>query len=213
MIGFAVASQQDLWRHSLHCVDACPPRPLLRLAALLHDAGKPLCDRERQPQEDPFEGHEQHGAELCELLLERLRFSNRDRQLVTALVRHHRIGYGTDWDAAAVRRWIFRVSPDLVEDLLALARADLLSKTPKDGRRAAQLDSLAERARTALREGVVLSLRDLAVNGNDLTLELGREPGAWLGRLLQQLLEEVVADPSLNCRDTLLARARTITAR
>jgi tRNA nucleotidyltransferase (CCA-adding enzyme) len=212
-VGIPQVGGQDLWRHALRCLDACPPRPLLRLAALLHDAGKAQSVSDGRHADAPFFEHELVGAKLADTLLRRLRFSNQDRNRVVALVRHHRIRYDTAWDAAAVRRWVFRVRPDLVDDLLALGRADLLSSDSHTARRAAELGELEQRVTKALGEKMVLSARDLAIDGHDLIQQFDLVPGALVGQLLRQLLEEAVADPALNRRELLLARARQLLPR
>ena len=61
-----------------------------------------------------------------------------------------------------------------------------------------------------LRAGVVLSMADLAVDGDDLMAELGLTPSPRLGAILRDLLTRAIADPSINTRERLLAAARTL---
>jgi tRNA nucleotidyltransferase (CCA-adding enzyme) len=146
-------------------------------------------------------------------LLERLKFSNADRDRVVGLVRHHLICYSSEWSDAAVRRWLRRVTPELAEDLYDLGRADALAKGPAaQGAPSefANLDQLRSRVQQLLAAGAAVSVRDLAINGRDLLGALGLQPGPLLGEVLRELLEEVTDNPERNTREVLLDRAREL---
>lgn len=201
----------DVWTHTMECVDLCPPDPLLRMAALLHDIGKPES-RTLSPEtgDYTFYRHEHLGAELADRLLQDLRFSNDERQRVTRLIRHHLVPYDSTWTDSAVRRWLRRVEPDLVGDLLTLCRADARAKGTDVSRYLEQLSELEQRIEQSLEQGATLSVRDLAVDGRDLMASLNLEPGPLVGRLLRALLEEVTEDPEANEREHLIGRARAL---
>jgi putative nucleotidyltransferase with HDIG domain len=191
----------DLWDHTLRTVDAAPNRPIVRLAALLHDVGKPdtLADGH-------FHGHETVGAEMSRALLARLHVPRLLQERVAHLVRYHMFTYEPGWSDAAVRRFIGKVGPGSVEDLLALRAADNQgSGQPADH---AHLPELAGRVQAELDAHVVLGRHELAVDGRDLMSDLGLVPGRELGRLLEVLTERVIAEPALNDRAILLALAR-----
>jgi tRNA nucleotidyltransferase (CCA-adding enzyme) len=143
-------------------------------------------------------------------MLERLRFSNDERTRIVALVRHHLICYDGTWSDAAVRRWLRRVSPELVEDLYALSEADVQAKGKDASVDLQHLMELKAHVAKVVAEGAALSIKDLALDGGALIKELAIKPGPDVGRVLRALLEEVVEDPGLNNRDTLLARARKL---
>jgi tRNA nucleotidyltransferase (CCA-adding enzyme) len=203
----------DVWRHGLECMDACVGDPVLRIAALLHDVGKPRTRARSETGGDyTFYDHDRVGAEIAEPIAARLRFSNDDRARIVTLVRHHLFHY-SGWADSAVRRWVRRVGPDRVEDLYVLNAADARAKgRPHE----ADLDALAQlKAHVArvLAEGAALSTRDLKVNGHDLMRELSIRPGRAIGQILDALLEAVTNDPSANEPEALIALARILLER
>jgi tRNA nucleotidyltransferase (CCA-adding enzyme) len=201
----------DVWRHGMECMDACVGDPILRIAAMMHDVGKPRTRAVGDKTHDfTFYDHDRVGAEIVEPICTRLRFSNDERQRITALVRHHLFHYSADWSDAAVRRWIRRVGKDRVEDLYTLNEADVRAKGRDFETDLASLASLKAHVARVLAAGAALATRDLRVNGRDLIQELSLKPGPILGEILDALLEVVTNDPALNEREALLAAAREI---
>jgi tRNA nucleotidyltransferase (CCA-adding enzyme) len=199
----------DVWRHALECMDACSGDPILRIAALLHDVGKPRTREWSDKTADyTFYDHDRVGAEIAEPIAARLRFSNDERARIVSLVRHHLFHYSDEWSDSTVRRWIRRVGPGRVDDLYVLHEADVRAKGRDYGAALVALAGLKAHVARVLAEGAALSTRDLKVNGRDLIGELGLPPGPIIGELLDVLLEEVTSDPSANERGALLARAR-----
>ena len=193
---------EDLWDHTLRAVDAAPPgRPVIRLAALLHDIGKPATFADGH-----FIGHDVVGAELAGALLDRLREPRAVRERVVHLVRHHMFSYEPAWSDAAVRRFIGKIGIDAIDELFDLRRADNLGSGL--GPDAGGLAELRARVAAELAGEAVLDRRNLAIDGRDLMEELGMQQGPMLGRIIDDLLERVIADPSLNDRATLLLLAR-----
>lgn len=192
---------EDLWDHTLRTVDAAPDRQVVRLAALLHDVGKPdtLADGH-------FHGHESVGAVMARDLLARLHAPRVLQERVAHLVLHHMFSYQPGWTDAAVRRFIRKVGPGCIDDLLTLRAADNEgSGQPADS---GHLAEFASRIQAELAADAVLGRHQLAVDGNDLMSELGLPPGPLLGRLLDELTERVVVEPALNDRTILLDLAR-----
>jgi tRNA nucleotidyltransferase (CCA-adding enzyme) len=196
---------EDLWDHTLRTVDAVPAdRPVVRLAALLHDIGKPATMAEGR-----FIDHDAVGAAQAEALLRRLRFPRATIERVAHLVRHHMFSLDPGAGDAAVRRFIIRVEPHALEDLFLLREADDAGsgRPPGEGIR-----TLRARVAAELAGPRVLHRRDLVVDGEVLMQELGLEPGPEVGRLLDGLLERVIAEPALNERTRLLHAARSMMA-
>ncbi len=203
----AKAATDDLWDHTCRTVDAAPLPPAapahLRLAALVHDIGKPATFADGH-----FVGHETVGAVMAGAWLEGLRAPRATSERVVHLVRHHMFSYDPAWSEAAIRRFLRRVGPDTLDDLLALRAADNLgSGLPAD---AGNLAELRARCRDQLARHVALERGDLAVNGDDLVRALGMEPGPALGRLIDTLLELVIADLLQNERARLLDLAHAL---
>ena len=197
---------EDLWDHTLRTVDASNSQTIVRLAALVHDIGKPATAADGH-----FYHHEVVGAELANDLLDRLRVPTSTRQRVVHLVRQHMFRYQPAWGDGAVRRFLAKVGPDAVEQLFALREADNVGSGV-----APDADDLAElRARIAaeLAAGPILDRSALAVDGSDLMTELGLPEGPALGRVLAGLFDRVVEDPRLNDRPTLMLLARDLAAR
>ncbi|WP_437735421.1 CCA tRNA nucleotidyltransferase [Sorangium sp. So ce1335] len=203
----------DVWGHAMACLDACKPEPILRVAALMHDIGKPRTRAFSDKTRDyTFYEHERVGAEMAEPILARLRFSNDERARIVALIRHHLICYDETWTDAAVRRWLRRVTPALAPDLYEIGFADALGKGRDASEDIASIGRLRERVEAMLAAGAALSAKDLAVNGSVLMKELGIPPSRLVGEILERLVELVTEEPEANTPERLLAAARDIVA-
>ena len=201
----------DVWNHALTCMDACVGDPILRIAALLHDVGKPRSRAFSDKTQDyTFYDHDKIGAEIALPIVSRLKFSNDEKERIVGLVRHHLFHYDA-WSDQAVRRWIRRVGPERIEDLYRLNEADVRGKGPIfTDADLHPLAALKAHVAKVLAEGAALSTRDLAIDGNVLIKELGLKPGRIIGQVLEELLEAVTADPALNTREALLRLASEI---
>jgi len=203
----------DVWGHAMACLDACEAQPILRMAALLHDVGKPRSRAFSDKTKDyTFYDHEAIGGDMAEPILHRLKFSNDEKTHIVALVRHHLICYDSDWTDAAVRRWMRRVGVDLAPHLYKLGKADALGKGRPAEQDLANILELEERAAKVVAAGEALSTKDLAIRGGDLMSVLGLKPGPMIGRVLDKLLEVVTDEPSKNEREALLEEAQRIVA-
>jgi tRNA nucleotidyltransferase/poly(A) polymerase len=155
------------------------------------------------PTEDrnTFKGHELIGEMITQSLLKRLKASNNLIKDVSHLVRHHMFDYQSNWSDSAVRRFIARVGLQYIPRLLQLRIADQIAIHGKAN--TVLLDELHHRIEAIIEEHDALSIKDLAVNGNDL-LNLGIPKGEKIGATLSYLLETVLEDPGQNNREQLL---------
>ena len=192
--------------HALCALRRIRPDQALRLAALLHDVGKPETESMDESGVNHFYGHAAKGAELTRKIMRRLKFDNDTADRVVRLVREHDRKIGLS--PAQMRRTVNCVGEDLFPDLFDLKEADLLAQSDymRDEKREElmRLRALYEKVKE---EGDCLSLKGLAVTGRDL-IGIGATPGPGLGALLQDLLGIVLEDPSCNNRETLLEYAR-----
>jgi putative nucleotidyltransferase with HDIG domain len=197
---------KDLWDHTLTSVDSVPAdRPIVRLAALVHDIGKPSTLADGR-----FHHHDVVGARLTEILLRRLRFPRSDADRVAHLVRHHMFTVDPNATDAAIRRFIKRIGKADLDALFALRRADDIGS----GLDPDHPDIRAFRSRidAELTAEAALDRYALAIDGKDLMRELDLAPGPRLGRVIDALVDAVIADPALNQRESLLLLAQGMLA-
>ncbi len=195
----------DVYWHSLCTCDAVPrSKPLVRLAGLLHDLGKPATREEREGRMT-FYNHQHIGSQLASDIMTRLRFSSADTEYVARLVDNHMFDYSSEWTDGALRRFIRRVGIDAVADVFDLRIADFLGNGLKQGF-PRYLEEMRARIDALMEKDNALSEADLRIDGNDVMRVLGIKPGKEVGRVLRQVLELVLDDQSLNTREKLLER-------
>lgn len=192
-----------LFKHLLLTVASSEPQPVLRLAALFHDAAKPRvktgCDAGRR-----FPGHEEASAGLAEDVMTRLKFGRAATEEVVGLVRHHGLEELSRWTDGQIRRLFRRVGRKNVPLLLHLHRANTLAhglhdKEPDD------LKRLLDRVEALSRKPFAASRKDLALDGNEVMAILGLRAGPWLGKVLDRLVEIVTDHPERNTKEGLAA--------
>lgn len=191
----------DVLEHSAAAVENVAPTPVLRLAALLHDVGKPDCFSLDDNGTGHFYGHGARSAAMADAILERLRFDRAGRERIVTLVRCHDLRI--EESERAVKRALAKLGPEAFFQLLQLKRADNLAKTPEVSDRLAHYDRLEALAKDSLSRPPCFSLRDLAVGGDELR-RAGMAPGPAMGAALQALLDAVLDGAVANEKAALL---------
>lgn len=188
--------------HILHSMLAVPSNRYLRLAMLLHDIAKPEKKRTDEQGIDHFHGHQTASAEQAKVILRRLKFDNETIRIVSGLVCFH--DYRFPADRRSVRRAVWKVGEDLFPMLLQVKEADTLAQSLFQRREKLEwIDRVRGLYEEILKDNECLSIKDLAVTGRDL-IDAGYQPGPELGRMLNQMLQEVLEHPEHNTREYLL---------
>lgn len=199
-----------VFKHNLLALKHCPSEDYaVRLAALLHDVGKPKT-RKIIGGVATFYNHEHVGAKLTARILSRLKFSAADQERIVNLVKNHMFYYNVgEVTAASVRRLIVKVGRENLKDLIDLRVADRLgSGTPKAmPYKLRHLQYMFEKV-----QNDPVSAKMLKVDGNDIMAKINIAPGPKVGAILDVLLGEVIEDPLLNERSLLLEKAKAFSA-
>ena len=190
------------WEHTIHTVEAAPSDLVLRLTMLLHDIGKPACKSTDENEIDHFYGHPAVSAKLADQMLRALKFDNKTRERVVTLVEHHDVQIPCR--DRSIRKWLGRLGPETFFQLLEVKRADGMGQAyelVKD--RLTELEKMKTKAKELVAQGQCFSLKNLAVNGQDV-IAAGIVPGPEVGRVLEGLLERVLSGEVPNEREALL---------
>jgi poly(A) polymerase len=184
-----VHRHKDVLRHTLAVVDGVEADLTLRLAALLHDVGKPRT-RRITAEGVTFHNHEMEGARMAAERLRSLHYPNDVVSDVVTLVELHLRfhSYKDGWTDSAMRRYV-RDAGHLLDKLNALVRADCTTQNPKRAAYLAALQDEFEVRLAALLEQE--NLRELRppLDGNEIMEHLGLPPGPMVGKAREYLLE------------------------
>ncbi len=198
----------DVWTHTAHAVAAIRPEESLRLAMLLHDAGKPATFTRGEDGVGHFYDHPCLSARLAEEVLLALKSDNATLEEVKTLIRYHDADLPTT--RPGMRRLVGKLGEALLPRLFEVKAADMAGQS--DYNRAARLAAL--RAARELFEDVcaeqhAFTVKDLALNGRDL-MQMGMQPGPAIRQVLEALLEEVQEERLENTPDALRDKAAHI---
>lgn len=209
-VGMAQAHhhKRSVFEHNMASLKHCPNKEWqVRLAALLHDVGKPTTMKKIKGA-PTFYNHEYAGAKITRKIMSRLKFAHKDTERVTNLVRNHMFYYNTgEVTEASVRRLIKKTGKENLKDLIDLRIADRLGSDVKKAKpyRLRHLEYVMEKV-----QNDPVSVKMLKINGNDLMTLLKIKPGPKIGTILDVLLSEVIEDPKLNTSEYLQKRAKEL---
>lgn len=194
-----------VWEHNLRALETCPsPKLHVRLAALLHDIGKPRT-KHGDGYRSTFYNHDHVGARMTKAILARLRYPKNIIDTATLLVDNHLFYYNVgEVTEASVRRLIKKVGLENMHDLMDVRIGDRLgSGVPKaKPYKLRHLEYMIDKV-----SHDAISVKMLKIGGQDLIGELSIAPGPKIGALLDVLLAEAIEDPTTNTREKLLKRS------
>lgn len=191
----------DVWHHTLKALEISDPDPVIRLAVLFHDIGKPSVRAVDKNGYDTFHKHPEKSAEAANAIMTSMKLDNRTKSQVLWLIKHHdQILPVTN---VRVKKLLRSGGPELFEKLTRVSLADNSAKTEIIGRQRKHCaDDAMEVMRSVIADGECFSLKDLKINGNDL-IELGFKPGKDIGRTLNFLLDLVIENKLANDSESL----------
>ncbi|MHC1721696.1 MAG: CCA tRNA nucleotidyltransferase [Aminipila sp.] len=209
MIGFQQNNphhRYDVWEHTITAVENSKSEPIVRLAVLLHDIGKPECFTCDRQGIGHFYSHGEFGAKIAEKILKMLKFDNQTISNVCQLIKYHDADISEN--SKFIKKWLNKIGPTQFDRLLLVKEADVMGQSDylRD-KKLKKLENIQSNLRQILEEKQCFSLRDLAVNGKDL-IEIGIEDGRKTGEMLNWLLEQVMENQLENRKDILINVAK-----
>jgi len=198
-----VYHKYDVGRHTVAVMQNIDATPVLRWAALLHDSAKPECRTTDEQGVDHFYGHPKAGKAIARRVLRRMKLDNDTIQRVERLVEWHDFGLDGTVTKKTLRRALNRMGPDLFDDYAKLRRADMLGQSDYIQEKKQQdYQHLLEMYREIREAQECLLIRDLKLDGKDL-IAMGVQPGPDMGKILNDLLQQVLEEPQLNTKGKL----------
>lgn len=198
----------DVYEHMVRAMEAYTGCDLsVKFALLIHDIGKPLCYTEDE-NGGHFYGHSVPSHDIAEQVVDRLKFDNKTKEAILELVLYH--DSVIEPTAKTVKRWLNRIGAERLSQLLDVKMADIAAHA--DNTQTARINqylSVREIAKEIIASEQCFQLKDLEINGRDI-MSLGIEEGRQVGRILNYLLEGVIAGDIDNTYGALLKCAREI---
>jgi len=198
----------DVGTHCVMSLKYCPSKKtIVKFATLLHDIGKAKVASLTSEGVRTFYNHEVAGGRQVLDISKRLSLSRADREKLFKLVRWHQFSVFENQTDKALRRFIRHVGLENVEDMMDLRIGDRLGgglQQPESWR----LKLYRQRLKEVLKKPFTVA--DLKVNGHDVMKILNLKPGPGVGKILNNLFEEVLEDSKKNERKYLLLRIKEI---
>lgn len=198
----------NVGEHCVICLNNTEKDKALRIAALFHDFGKPVCRTTDDEDIDHFFGHAKKGEEMANTILRRLKFDTDTITKVKKYIKHHDDYISADRES--VRRAINKFGEENALPIIKLMIADNISKSTLDQEdRLKRLMKVKDIYQEVIDSKECVSLKTLAITGNDL-IELGVPKGKQIGEILNKLLDDVLGNPEHNTKEYLTSLAVNI---
>ncbi len=190
----------NLLEHTAEVVANTPTVKHLRFAALLHDIAKPICQSFDENSVAHYYRHASIGAHIADEIMLRLKADNLTREAVIKLIKQH--DTPIEEKEQIIKRRLHSVGEPLLFDLYELQRADTLGLADEYHSRLQHFDVLKEMTAEIVNERACFTLKDLNINGNDISL-IGLS-GRQIGNALNYALESVIDGLTENSKDELI---------
>ncbi|EOS35358.1 hypothetical protein C804_00960 [Lachnospiraceae bacterium A4] len=183
----------DVFDHTVHAIEKCESDDLVvRFAVFFHDFGKPHSYQDGEDGIRHFKGHGKVSAEITDSIMKRLRFDNETRNNVVELVYYHDATF--EVGNKYVKRWLNKIGEKQFRRLLEIRKADIKGQKPDyEESRIEKVNNIENILEEILSEKSCFSLKDLAVNGNDvkevMKLKEGKDIGYWLNEILKRVID------------------------
>lgn len=183
----------DVYGHTIHSIKNCELDDLIvKLAVFFHDFGKPHCYQDDEDGTRHFRGHGKVSAEMTDRIMKRLRFDNETRIKVVELVHYHDATF--EVGKKYVKRWLNILGEEQFKRLLKVRKADIKGQSEDyEQSRIDKVNNIEQILEEVLQENECFSLKDLAINGDDvkkmMRLKEGKDIGYWLNEILNKVID------------------------
>jgi len=180
--------------------------PIVRLAVLIHDIGKPQTFKKQTNNVITFYNHEVVSARIANQIADRLRLSKKQKDKLWRLVRWHQFTVDENQTDSALRRFITKVGPENIDDMLELRRADRIGS----GARETSWRTEEFKKRLIEVQKQPFTVHDLKLTGHEVMKELNIKPGPEIGKILNQLFTKVENQEIPNDKEALLQELKNL---
>lgn len=183
----------DVWTHTVHAIEHCEDEELIvKLAVFFHDIGKPHSYQDGNDGIRHFKGHGQVSADMTDEIMKRMRFDNDTKNSVVELIYYHDATF--EVGRKYVKRWLNKIGELQFRRLLQVRKADIKGQKPDyENDRIQNIFDIEALLEEVLSEKPCFSLKDLAINGNDvketMMLKEGKEIGYWLNVINNKVMD------------------------
>ena len=193
----------DVLHHGIYSCGAAPPNLVLRLAALLHDIGKPVSLSRAGNMYD----HDKYSKILAKKALEELKFSNKTKTAVLTLIENHMFDLEGRAKPKTIRKRAVKLGRETFEMLIELRYADIVG-SGKGFAGCGAAENWKKELDIMIETKVPWTVKDLDVTGSELMDELNIDQSEEIGRILKELHSFCVLYPKTNKKSLLISRAR-----